>query len=104
MIKLVKDTWNKLKSIKNQNIDKEKFLTATKIENTPFRTVGNKDQGYCLTLGMYRITETKKTAEEAEKELSERPWIILLNVIDVCHQIDKMTEENEKFIKQETEN
>lgn len=94
MIKAVKGIWNKLRSTKSQNTGKEKFLTATKIENTPFRTVGNEDQGYCLTLGMFRITETKKTPEEAEQILSEQPWNILLNVIDVCRQIDKMTEED----------
>lgn len=71
-------------------------ITNEQLENTPFRIVGNKQQGYCLTLGKYKVTDTVETEEKAIAILDEKAWIVMANMIVLMYLEMKKEEEDEK--------
>lgn len=73
----------------------EKLITNDPIPNTPFRLIGNTQQGYAIGIGNYRLTEPKPTEEEAIEELVLNRWNITANMIVA------ITETYRKLIKQE---
>lgn len=70
----------------NANTDNKKstLITRTQIQNTPFTLVGNKDKGYFLTIGTYRITNYYPTATEAKEQLYKEQWNIIMNLIAIA--------------------
>lgn len=89
MIKVAKGIWNKLKNTKKSSTDNKNSLLRTEIENTPFHVTGSDDQGYILSIGMYRLTEPAKTAEEALNKLNTEPWNIVSRIVATYLDYDK---------------
>lgn len=56
------------------------------ITGTPFHTVGNKEQGYFLTLGKYRVSDEFKTKEDLEtyihnENIQNHSWDLIMHLI-----------------------
>lgn len=57
------------------------WTTNYQIPETPFRMVGNQQQGYMITMGKYQMTLPKKTELQALNEMEEKRWQIIANMI-----------------------
>lgn len=68
---------------------KETYLNET-IQGGPLRIVGSTTQGFCITFGKYRISQMRKTEDEAKGDLIYNYWEIIVNLIAV---IQGMTQE-----------
>lgn len=61
------------------------------IDGTPFNIVGNIEQGFCVTLGRYKVTESVQWDDRNEQTLQElgtklledHKWNIILNCIAI---------------------
>lgn len=106
MENILKRTWNTItKSAKQFHVEQQHTSTNTKeahsdnsstkislneaIPDTPFRLIGDPDNGYFIAIGNYRITETQKTPAGAEYMIHKEPWIITANLIAAMLQADK---------------
>lgn len=61
--------------------DSSERFTNEEIENTPFRLVGNKTQGYAATMGNYKITPQFKTMREVAIYLDNNHFNVIANMI-----------------------
>lgn len=52
-------------------------VTNEPITNTPFRIIGFEREGWAIVIGQKRLTEWKKTKEEALEELNDNKWNVL---------------------------
>lgn len=57
------------------------LIIHREIPRTPFVITGNEDRGYFVRLGDYRISDIQKTPEEAENELVEQHWNVIMRMI-----------------------
>lgn len=82
-----------------QSQNKENYfdeLTANdEIAHTPFRLVGNKEQGYCLALGQYLLTVRKPKKQDVLDDLDSRPWHIITNMMIIMPEILKTLQDME---------
>lgn len=62
------------------------------VPNTPFQMIGNKKQGWAITLGQYMLTEPKPTKTECEIHFRRNRWHIIMNMILVMPEILKTAE------------
>lgn len=76
-----------------ENTHKSNYLTTNRpIPNTPFRIVGNTEQGYALTLGEYRMTPMHTTEIEAIDYLNTNQWEVIANMIIILNDKIKKLE------------
>lgn len=68
-------------------------VTNEQLPLSPFRLVGNTEQGYTITLREYMLTERKPTKEQAIELIPEMDWKFMINaltaIIDIYQQILK---------------
>lgn len=67
----------------NSNSTSEPLLTREEVDGTPFHIAGNEEQGYAVTFGKYRLSELRKTQEEALSELIDQHWNITARLAGV---------------------
>jgi hypothetical protein len=53
------------------------------IENTPFKIVGNKQRGYFLSMGLYRISDNLQSPKAVKEWLKNNQWHVTGNMV-VC--------------------
>lgn len=71
----------------NSNSDNNtELIERVQLLNTPFHVVGNKDTGYMLTLGRYKITDIVPTRVEAIELLATEQWNIITRVVTTLHE------------------
>lgn len=63
---------------------KDELLERDEIENTPFHVVGNRDRGYFIALGAYRLTELYPDKSSAVLSMDENKWTLILTMIGVA--------------------
>lgn len=69
----------------------EELIHRETIDNTPYEIIGNKDNGYIIALGKYKLTEPRKTIEEAKEQLEIEKWnIIIRTIITINNEMKKM--------------
>lgn len=56
---------------------------TTDIEGTPFKVI-EKDNETFLTLGRYKITRPNYKKEDYIKEVKEKSWDLIIDVIGIC--------------------
>lgn len=59
----------------------EQLVNRIPVENTGFWIIGDKDHGYFISLGAYRLTETRQTEEECREMIENKDWEIILGLI-----------------------
>jgi hypothetical protein len=64
----------------------EEIIEKERIPDTPFDVIGNKQLGYFIALGRFRISEKFTTKEETENILSLKRWEITMNCISAALQ------------------
>lgn len=52
-----------------------------RVPDTGFDIIGNKEKGYFVALGIYRITEPKQTIKECEQMIKQKNYEIILGLI-----------------------
>lgn len=62
----------------------KQLVTNEEIEGTPFRLVGNKEKGYFIAFGKYKLTETEETKTAATNKLTTNQWDVLTALITSC--------------------
>lgn len=62
----------------SQNKEKSGKIVRTKLEGTPFHLL-TSEQGSCITMGDYRVTEIVETATDANLKLSTEMYNIIMN-------------------------
>lgn len=67
----------------------KKLVEREQVEDTPFWIVGNKEIGYCLTLGKWKISEYMETMEAVLEYIEKENWKLILTLIGVV--IEDMT-------------
>lgn len=78
--------------------NENEIITNEAIQGTPFRIVGNPSQGYCITIGTYKLTEPTETINEAKDQLHLQEWNIIANMIVI------ILETHQRIIKQPEKN
>lgn len=65
-------------------------MSRDPIQNSPFWVVGDKEQGYFLIMGRWRISEIYTTKEKAIGALETDKWNIILRITGcMCEDIHK---------------
>lgn len=60
------------------------------ITDTPFTLLSDEDtKTHCVLFGLFKITEDRKTAQEAIDDLSKTTWNTFINIMDAMIQMDK---------------
>lgn len=91
-------TGSEKQSTNNQN--STEIVQKQHIEGTGFDIVGNKEHGYFVAIGKYRITENKPIEDElysAIGELSNTGWEIIAGMIGAVTEAVKEMEEAQKI-------
>lgn len=83
------NTNNKNSDLPSQLVEKEKY------EGTGFHIVGNKEQGYFVALGTYRLTRMQ-TKEECITMIENKDYELILGLIGASIEADKKATEQEK--------
>ena len=52
-----------------------------KVEGTPFTIVGNKEEGYMLTMGQYKLSDKMKHPDDVLKWMETDTWILNFNFV-----------------------
>lgn len=98
LIKLLKSKKSQLQTSAVENHNNELFSTDEKqiverqeLPETPFHVVGNKNHGYFIALGRYRLTDTFEEKREAIDQLTYSKWKVITNLIST------LIEANENF-------
>lgn len=66
------------------------------IEGTPFRCIGNAEEGYVIVMAKYKIApQTFKTESEVEEYLAKNYFSVTLAMIAACKELD---EEMKKYV------
>lgn len=76
-------------SAEKNNTDRvnSKLIEYEKIEATPFGIAGNKERGYWVTFGRYRLTEPKETKEDALEEYNKEWCNLMILTMSIMIQI-----------------
>lgn len=75
------------------NLQSSELLEREQIERTPFWIIGNKEEGYFLTMGKYRLTDTGCSKEDIYEMLhANDKWDLILKMI-LCVIGDKEVNE-----------
>lgn len=78
----------------------EELLEQNPIENTPFILVGNKEKGYFVAIGHYRLTP-RTTKEQALGLVEERDWNLLMAAMFTAVEVEKQVPPPWKYPKQQ---
>lgn len=57
------------------------LLERHEVPGSPFTIVGNKEQGYFLTMGKYRLTDAYQDVDGVIWGLENEKWEIIFNLI-----------------------
>lgn len=66
------------------------MIKQTKIEGTPFTQIEQEGKHF-LVMGNHRITDDKKTEEQAWESLDKEKWLIIMHMIIIA--IEKVKEQ-----------
>lgn len=83
---------------KNTNNNNSSNYTRQQLDGTPFWIIGNNEEGYKLTMGKYKISNTMATPEEVETWLLIHQWDVVLSVA-LCAYTDLENQKNTKSQK-----
>lgn len=80
---------------KNQTKDDSSNRTFINdpIINTPFRMIGDEQNGYAAAFGNYRITESQKTPQDVVKYLETDYYTVIANMLVTMPMILKDNQE-----------
>ncbi|UIB81446.1 hypothetical protein [Flyfo microvirus Tbat2_116] len=67
-------------------VQTEQLIERVKVANTPFTIVGNREKGYMLTLGVYKLTDYVETMEEVRELLVKDQWNITIRLVATLHE------------------
>lgn len=91
----------------NNHKENSPLIERQQIENTPFWIIGNKETGYNLVMGKWKLTtQPHKTKNDLKKWMNKNHWNLTLTMI-ICATNDLHTiteEENQNLLKQEIAN
>lgn len=65
----------------NNNNSPSELIEREKVENTGFEIIGNKEKGYFVALGIYRITEPRPSKGECRKMIANKDYEIMLGLM-----------------------
>lgn len=77
------------------------MITNEAIDGTPFNMVGTDEKGYWVTYGIFRLTEAKKTKEEALDVIREPNWNTIVSVVYSVAAGIRISEQAENKLQQE---
>lgn len=66
-----------------ENSNLEELIERERIDNTPYTIVGNKERGYFLAFGKYKVLENKPTKAEIRNDLEKRKWFVMMDTV-IC--------------------
>lgn len=78
----------------------ERLMEREQVKDSPFWIVGNKDEGYALVMGRYKLSENKETIAKVKAYLKTNMWeIIVGTIISIALDVKEDKEGNiEKII------
>lgn len=79
----------------NQNQKNNSFYSETDIPR-PFNLQHDNEKGYFIRIGNYRLTEPKKTADEATEEIPDTNWDFLMNTITAIIDMNNKLNQDQK--------
>lgn len=65
----------------NNNNSPSELVEREKVEGTGFEIIGNKEKGYFVALGIFRITEPKPSKGILRKMIQHKDYEIILGLI-----------------------
>lgn len=72
----------------NSTSQNDELVERIKVPGTGFEIVGNKEKGYFIALGTYRLTEFK-SKEYCMKMIEIKDWDLIVSLIGAAIQADK---------------
>lgn len=77
----------------------QELIEREKIHNSPFELIGNKEVGYWIALGAFRISEKGSKAEKLQ-EVENKEWDLIINVLCAIMAGKDMEEAQKALTKQ----
>lgn len=65
----------------------EELIEREEIENTPFHMIGNKERGYFIGMGKYRISKEFKHPDELSEYLETNFYNVVFQMALTIHEI-----------------
>lgn len=65
----------------NKENSPSELIERQSVEGTAFEIIGNKEKGYFIALGMYRITEARPSIGTLRKMIANKDYEIILGLI-----------------------
>lgn len=62
------------------------LIERVEVVGTPFHVIGNEEKGYFLSIGKYRLTENRKTKDDALAEMNSNMWNIMMNLCIIIYE------------------
>lgn len=59
------------------------------VPESPFTITGNPESGFHVKIGLYRITENKRTIEECQMLIDNKDWWLIIGLIGATIGADK---------------
>lgn len=92
-------TQNNIEKKNTSNNDSSNY-TRQQLNGTPFWIIGNEEEGYKLTMGKYKISNTMATPEDIETWMITHQWDVVLSIA-LCAYTDLENQKNTKKPKTE---
>lgn len=71
------------------NQKSSQLIEREHVKGTAFWIIGNKEQGYFITFGQYRLTEPRSTKAACHKMIKERDYELIAGLIGACIEAHK---------------
>lgn len=100
MLKKVKELLRSLNFAKKQSTNSkqsasEELVNKYQVPGTAFQIIGNKEKGYFIALGQYRVSDPQKTVQDCQTMIDNKDWDLIVNLMGLTTrlEIDKMKSE-----------
>lgn len=84
-----------------QQSSNEELIERHTVPGTGFMINGNKQLGYFVSIGTYRVTENQPTIEECNKLITEKDYTLLMGIM---YAVIKSVQNAVDAIKENTKN
>lgn len=69
--------------------DSSNLVENHTVDNTPFNIIGDKEHGYLLRIGRFRLSDRFETKEAVVQWMNDNEWTLITNLILTLITADK---------------
>lgn len=89
----------------NKKPSLDELFERHKVANSPFEIVGNKERGFCMRMGKYKLTNQFDTVAECLQYTETNLWdfitTLIFTMIEAHKELDKLDQTNKTISETE---